>query len=616
MNNFFAFQNIYKIITVRYSKLDEVEKQRKIEIILKQLINLIREISTTTELDRFNTPMAFLFQHLKNDIIKIVANCLPENDRNYLQKLLFYNLDWNIRFFNSLVKLNAKDIIVWYFFQIPYFIENVKAKEKIRNIYLQMLDYFLDNWPENFIINEDEFIYISNETCMPYAIAYHNENNVEILCKYSKLLRKICPWINYYSSKLAQKILTHKKNTFISNKNGNVKKICIISDCFATDSSVLRDRIGIIGKLDSNKFDVYIASFIKDKYYKGILADVFIKKYTGIGKYIYLGSNLITARDILEKYEFDIIIYSDLGMKLLPTLLAYSRISFTQITTWGHSETSGIDTIDYYISSLCFENPDTAQRNYSEKLVLFKSLGTYYFSPKQIFIDNNPNIKLPNVKLPNIKLPNIKLPNVKSISYKTSEDLKLSIPNGANIYCCLQTFYKMNEDFEKCLARILELDINGILLLSNTYPYCQSHLARIRNIFGTEKIKRIRWIPSIEKPTFLNLISISQVCLDPFPFGGCNTSYDAFDYNIPVITWPTEFLHGRFTQGLYNKMGMADCECITSNMEQYAQVAMQIAMNEKLRHKLNRNIENNKALIFQEKESIEEWNNFLQNISN
>ena len=49
-------------------------------------------------------------------------------------------------------------------------------------------------------------------------------------------------------------------------------------------------------------------------------------------------------------------------------------------------------------------------------------------------------------------------------------------------------------------------------------------------------------------------------------------------------------------------------ECCASTPEQYAQIASTIGINEKLRHKINRNIEMKKHFIFQEQESIDEWN--------
>jgi predicted O-linked N-acetylglucosamine transferase (SPINDLY family) len=641
MQNPYIDQYIYKILKLRYPTLTPDEICIKIRIIFKQLINGIRDITKTTELDTKNTPMGFLFQHLREDIVRIVANCSAPGTREILLRNNIYNLDWNIQLFKCLVELDAKDVIIWYFLQIPYYIENGKEQTDNRKIYMQMLDYFISSWPTGYTISEEEFLFASNETCMPYASAYHNQNNTELLAKYCKLIRKIAPWVNYYSPRIAETILKGKTaranenllttanysaanystanyNTAnysaanysagdagidITVKNDkdikSKRRICFITDSFATDSSVLRDRIGIIGKLDRARFDVYIAGFLPAGAYRGILADVFIKKYKSV--YIHLESSLAGARKQLEALELDIIIYPDLGMKVLPTLLAYSRLAMIQITTWGHSETSGIDTIDYYVSSKWFESSmESAQTRYTEKLILFNSLGTFYFSPNTIFIDNNNNLKLAQDK-----------------PYRFNTKVEMGFPEGVHIYCCLQTFYKMSPAFEATLARILQLDRNGIILLSNGFPYCHSHLARLKRVIGQETLDagRIRWIPAVDKPAFLNLVAISDVVLDPFPFGGCNTTFEAFDYNVPVITWPGECLHGRFTYGLYCKMNMADCECIVSNAEEYAQIAARVAMNEKLQHKIQRSIEANKGLIFQERASVDEWNIWLDSLS-
>lgn len=596
MQNPYLAQNLYKIVKIRHPTLTDNELGVKIRILFKQLINGIRDITTTYQLDPRNTPMGFLFQHLKPDIIRLVANCSPPTDRAIIERAAAASLEWNIAFFHRLVALDAKDVVIWYFLQIPYYVENARELDHIRRLYIQMLDYFLAHWPADFTISEEEFLFASNETCMPYAAAYHNKDNTELLSKYCALIRKIAPWVNYYSPRIAEAILKgNQGNQRIIRNDENIKikkRVCFITDSFASDSSVLRDRIGIIGKLDKSRFDVYIAGFVPVEGYKGILADVFIKKYRDV--YIHLGPSLAAARKQLEALELDIIVYPDLGMKVLPTLLAYSRIARAQITTWGHSETSGIDTVDYYVSSRCFESTPSGSE-YTEKLVAFNSLGTYYFSPHVIFIENNGKLEQP---------------------YKFKTRTELGFPSmdsggGVHIYCCLQTFYKISPEFEVALARILQLDREGIILLSNAYPYCRSHLARLHKVIGAENIQRVRWIPAVDKPLFLNLVAVSDVVLDPFPFGGCNTTFEAFDYNVPVITLPSERLHGRFTVGLYRRMDMADCECIASNGEEYAQIATRAAMNTKLRHKIQRAIEAGKSRIFQERESVDEWNSFL-----
>ena len=602
----YASQHIYNIISIRHTDYDKKQIQLKIQSIFKELVNNIRHISTTNELDVFNTPMSLLFQHIRTTIIQLVANCVPRVDKLFIEKGLLYNFEWCIRFYNALNYLGSRDLMIWFFLHIPYYNEDTNIIIKQRETYIKMLEWLKTNWSPELYFTENEFVFLSSQTCMPYAVSYHEQNNVELLTSYSQLLRIICPFLNYYSPKLAEKVL--KKRDTNTNTNTNTKmitnnfltknnilsktRICFISDSFTTDTSVLRDRISIIGKLDRNKYDVYFASFYPFEAIKGIIAKVFMERIRS--NYIYLGGNLISARETLEKYEFNYIVYPDIGMKLLPTLLAYSRIAPIQITTWGHSETSGIDTIDYFISSELFELQDELhepQTHYSEKLILMKSLGTYYISPHKLFVENNEKY-------------------IKGLKkFKIREDYGFSSKD--HLYVCLQTFYKLNHTFELCLARILELDPSGIIMLSNTFPFCKSHLERLRKNIGIEKLKRVQWYGSLEKDEFLNLVSISDVCLDPFPFGGCNTSYDAFDYNIPVITMAGSgnFLHGRFTTGLYKKMGLD--ECIANSPEEYADLASNIGINDKLRHKINRNIEMKKHLVFQEKESVDEWNNIF-----
>jgi len=612
----YSSYHIYNLIFNNQTNLDSKQKQLKLQSTFKELINNIKFITTTNEIDIYNTPMSFIFQHIKHDIVNIVANLMPLNDKLFLEKKLYQNLEWCIRFYNALITLGAKDIILWFFLHIPYYNEynlNSPLIDKQREIYVKMLEYFIINWPSNMYFTEHEFIFISNQTCMPYATSYYNRNNTLLLSTYCKLIRKICPWVNYYSPTLAEKILKDKYKNVNQNTNQNTnqnatikKKICFVSDSFTTDTSVLRDRVSIIGKLDRNKYEVYFASFYNFSSINGIIAKVFMEHIKS--NYIYLGENLTTARNILEPYNFDFLVYPDIGMKLLPTLLAYSRIAPVQINTWGHSETSGIDTIDYFISSSLFEKDiEYSQNNYTEKLILFKSLGTFYISPHKLFIDNNPKYQDNNKDKNKEKDKNNEKDNIKIKKFKTREEYGFN--TNDNLYVCLQTFYKLNPEFENCLARILDLDPNGIILLSNTFPFCKSHLKRIRKTFGEQKIKRLQWFNALEKDEFLNLVSICDVCLDPFPFGGFNTSYDAFDYNIPVVTLESEYLNGRFTSGLYRKMDLD--ECIVKTPEEYSNLASNIGINEKLRHKINRNIEMKKNMIFQEQASVQEWNDFF-----
>ena len=87
---------------------------------------------------------------------------------------------------------------------------------------------------------------------------------------------------------------------------------------------------------------------------------------------------LFKKRDIIEEQKLDILVYCDIGMSPETQWLAYSRLAPIQLNTWGHSDTSGIDTIDYFMSSSLYED-ESSQVNYSEQLIRLNSLCTYYY---------------------------------------------------------------------------------------------------------------------------------------------------------------------------------------------------------------------------------------------
>jgi predicted O-linked N-acetylglucosamine transferase (SPINDLY family) len=59
------------------------------------------------------------------------------------------------------------------------------------------------------------------------------------------------------------------------------------------------------------------------------------------------------------------------------TELASLRLAPLQAASWGHPETSGLPTIDYYLSAEAFEPPG-AQQYYTERLVTLPGTGCSY----------------------------------------------------------------------------------------------------------------------------------------------------------------------------------------------------------------------------------------------
>ena len=113
-------------------------------------------------------------------------------------------------------------------------------------------------------------------------------------------------------------------------------------------------------------------------------------------------------------------------------------------------------------------------------------------------------------------------------------------------------------------------------------------------------------------PTFYYSILKNADCiLEPFPFGGLNSTYDALTVNQAVISLPSDFLSGRFTYGLYKKINFY--LTINNNEEEYIENVINYANNKNnLRDKCKLYLKANKFRLFQDNQSVLEYNKILK----
>ncbi|MFM7714007.1 MAG: hypothetical protein ACKO7A_15245, partial [Microcystis sp.] len=111
--------------------------------------------------------------------------------------------------------------------------------------------------------------------------------------------------------------------------------------------------------------------------------DNFTREYQQQSDYFYQFDNLVNieriAQHILDN-QLHILVYLDIGMDARTTQLAGLRLAPVQCVTWGHPITSGLPTIDYFISSELME-PAQGDNHYSEKLIRLPNLGIAYPKP-------------------------------------------------------------------------------------------------------------------------------------------------------------------------------------------------------------------------------------------
>ena len=174
--------------------------------------------------------------------------------------------------------------------------------------------------------------------------------------------------------------------------------------------------------------------------------------------------------------------------------------------------------------------------------------------------------------------------------------------------------FKFNENFETVLANILNSDPKAHLLMSGYIPMCRSHMCRIASKLEGDSMKRIHMMPALNKEDFYSAINISDVVLDPYPFGGCNSSLEAFDLGVPVVSMPSKFINGRFTYGFYKKMGITDC--LVNDYNEYTQLALKMGNNKEYRNMISTRILEEKHVLFEDKYCVKDWINCLLELAN
>ena len=428
--------------------------------------------------------------------------------------------------------------------------------------------------------------FINRNNSYPYA--YHDMSNAELFKNIARMQSKLCP-------DLLLNAVSPSASASASASASNKIKVGFVSDFIVQFHSVAKDRIGIIKHLcDDPDFDVKIMTRKKTPH---AFYDKIMGPHASNVVITMVDGDLIANRKQIADQQFDIIVYPEIGMCQQTRFIAFSRLAPVQITTWGHSDTCGLPNIDYFVSSKYF-NAEEDQSHYSEQLVLFESLGTHYYD---VFNHFKEEIKLGN---DNDNDPTNGLR--KTIIEKTG----ISNPH---IYGCVQIFIKTHPSFVYMLNEILRADENGVVVILSTQEGDADDVI-FKNYINT-KIQcndRVHFIYQVPFLEYVEIVKNCDIILDYFPFGGFNSTIESFLLGKVCITCPGTRISGKFTQGLYRKMGITEFICDSET--DYVAKAVHSGKNHDERKKYEQCILDNVHKIIQEQASVDEWKTWLKTV--
>lgn len=393
----------------------------------------------------------------------------------------------------------------------------------------------------------------------PFYLAYQAVNNKEILSQYGR----VC--VEWMSS------LSCAKVTAPARAPGAKMRIGVASAHIRDHSVWNAITKGWVQHLDKDKFEIYLfhlshSSDAETEWAKKA-ATHFDGQAQGLESWI----------ETIQNAQLDALIYPEIGMDPLTTQLASSRLAPLQIGSWGHPETTGLPTMDMYLSAAGFE-PANAQDNYSERIVPLPNLGVYV-EPLT---------------------PEATKPNLKSIGLR--DDFVLLLCPGTPF-----KYMPAHDRVWTAIARGLPAKSKARLVFFRTARHSMGDMleARLRQSFEREGVdfdSRVCIIPVLDRKRFFGLMQQSALMLDTLGFSGFNTALQGIECGLPVLAREGDFMRGRLASAIMRRMGIPELVATSDSM--FVDLAIELASDASKRKELSRQIVRRRDVLFNDLEPI------------
>jgi predicted O-linked N-acetylglucosamine transferase (SPINDLY family) len=288
----------------------------------------------------------------------------------------------------------------------------------------------------------------------------------------------------------------------------------------------------------------------------------------------YFSGNMEAAARQLDEDNLHLLVYSDIGMAPITLQLAALRLAPIQCKGWGHPVTTGLPTIDYYLSSDLME-PESAQDHYSETLVRLPNLALCYRPPQ-----------LPETP-------------------KSRRDLKL--PDDRFLYLSTQSIFKYLPQHDDIYPRIAKAVPHAcfVFLANESESATAKFRLRLKNAFAEFGLVADQYYlisKRLNFKDFLSLNMVSDVLLDSLEWSGGKTTLEALTCSLPVVTLPGRFMRGRHAYAMLKMMGLI--ETIAKDKASYCEIAVRLAQDSAFFSRINRLIAQNKTRLYEDRSFI------------
>lgn len=254
--------------------------------------------------------------------------------------------------------------------------------------------------------------------------------------------------------------------------------------------------------------------------------DDFTAYLQSLGHFHFLdpGQSLPQLAEQVLQVAPDILLYPEVGSEAVAYFLAHLRLAPVQAAFYGHPVTTGISTVDYFLSPEVLEVPE-AQDHYSEQLVRL---------PRVPFVYQHSSALVPFSR--------------EAHGLKATDHLYL-IPSA---------LFKVHPKMDAVFADIYAQDPQAVFcfIAASGNTWSEQLQRRLRKVLPDSALC---FLPHLPQPAFFGLLQAADVVLDTFYFASGNVSYQCFALEVPLVTLPGRLMRSRTTAGLYEWLDISHC---------------------------------------------------------
>jgi protein O-GlcNAc transferase len=401
-------------------------------------------------------------------------------------------------------------------------------------------------------------------TLQPFLLAYQERDNRELLALHGRIC---CDLMQSWRQGARFPVRA-------STGAGSKMRVAVISAHICRHSVydvLIRAWLKL---LDRKRFEVEV--FHTDAWQddETRMAQSIVDYYAGGRRSVLEWTRLVKARSP------DVILYPEIGMDATTLQLASQRMAPVQAASWGHPQTTGLPTMDFFLSADAFEPPE-ADGHYTERLVRLPNLGCYY---EQRTLPSSGGPAEPAIE----RSTPILVCGGAPFKYAPEHDRTL-IEIARRLGSCQFHFFTFNDGtLSARLQQRLAAAFSGARLDPERYLVMQP------------------WATLVE---FHGFLQRADLMLDTLGFSGFNTVAQALECNLPVLSYRGRFLRGRLGSGILESMDLN--ELVADTPSDYVERAVTLVQNPQERGCLRQRIRAHLPRLFRDEGGIKELERFL-----